>query len=266
MYQTSLFPVWPPVPWAPFPGPGTLPPWAPQIGLAFFLGSYPGSWVPPQVPGSPSEYFITLAPAHCQPTFLTACPQPDIFAVSAFGLMELAARPEELTASPADLEKLVSPLMAGYYCPEHAADAAGKLLLLLEANPKLCKLLPAGLRDDVSSHLLTEDDEDIAHTLLKLVRKLKHVPHAALPETMDARVLDGATSQAHWSLHAGVSAEFDDPSIYFQARKFGNPSLMGDLSSRVGEPGEKHAWAISWWTDTSESWLTLATPPLWGKI
>ena len=40
---------------------------------------------------------------------------------------------------------------------------------------------------------------------------------------------------------------------------------MGDLSSRVGEPEEKHAWAISWWTDTSESWLTLATPPPLGK-
>jgi hypothetical protein len=147
---------------------------------------------------------MTLAPAHCQPTFLTACPQPDIFAVSAFGLMELAAIAE---ASPADLEELVSPLVRGYYCPEHAAGAAKKLLVLLEANPRLYKLLPAGLKDDVSNHLLTEDDEDIAHTLQKLVRKLKHVRHAALPETVDARVLDGATLQAHWSLHAGVSSE-----------------------------------------------------------
>ena len=129
--------------------------------------------------------------------------------------MELAARPEELTASPADLEKLISPLMAGYYCPEHAAGAAEKLLVLLEANPKLRKLLPAGLKDDVSNHLLTEDNEDIAQTLEKFVRKLKRVKRAALPETMDARVLDGATSQAHWSLHAGVSGEFDNPSIHF---------------------------------------------------
>jgi len=162
----------------------------------------------------------------------------------------MAASQEGSAVSLADLGKLVYPLRAGYYSPEHAADAAKKLVVLLEADRNLYKQLPAALRTEVTDHLLTEDDEDIAYPLLKLVRKLRHIQHAIRPETVDARVLDGATSRDHWSLHVWpggdrqcVWAQFHDsfifkPGIQLQSKGVISPAGWGNQR-------KKHAWAIN---------------------
>ena len=118
-----------------------------------------------------------------------------------------------ITASPKgssaalDLEKLTYPLQAGYYCPELAAGAALKLLALLDADPHLNQQLPSGLKEDISDHLLTEEDEDITHVLRKLERMLRPTPKAMRRATVDARVLDGVASCEHWSSHVHVSGD-----------------------------------------------------------
>lgn len=111
-----------------------------------------------------------------------------------------------------DLDKLVYPLQAGYYCPEQAGAAAQKLTAALEEDPELRKQLPAALKDDLMNNLLTEDDEDIALYLRRLIRKLGHAPaaRATLLPMMDARAVDGQAACAHWRSHAHASG--DDPS------------------------------------------------------